>query len=397
MIGRLGQIARFIRGVTFKPDDVVPKGTEGSVLCMRTKNVQTVLDTTDVWAIPAELVKREDQFLQQGDLLISSANSWNLVGKACWVPALHAAASFGGFVTVLRADNSIVDSRYLYYWFTSDRTQASLRSFGQKTTNISNLNIRRCEAMEVPLPPMEEQRRIAAILDQAEELRAQRRAAIALLDQLPQAIFLEMFGDPATNPRGLVERTLGSLCDVGSSARVFVEDLVEQGVPFYRGTEIGALGEDKAVVPTLFITHEHFAQLKLRSGTPVPGDLLLPSICPDGRIHRVLNDEPFYFKDGRVLWIKSGGSNVDPIYLRFYLKFLFATEYARIASGTTFAELKIVSLKSAPILLPHIKDQHQFAARVELARRGTAVHQSALAELDALFDSLQYSAFGVQT
>lgn len=58
------------------------------------------------------------------------------------------------------------------------------------------------EALTIPIPPLHEQRRIAAILDQAEELRAKRRAAITLLDQLPQAIFLEMFGDPISNPLG---------------------------------------------------------------------------------------------------------------------------------------------------------------------------------------------------
>src|SRR5438045_2061040 len=104
MMANLGRVARFIRGVTFKPEEIVPLETSGSVHCMRTKNVQTELNTRDVWAIPSTLVKRREQFLQEGDLLISSANSWNLVGRACWVPSLASETTFGGFVTALRPD-----------------------------------------------------------------------------------------------------------------------------------------------------------------------------------------------------------------------------------------------------------------------------------------------------
>src|SRR5438552_8818491 len=98
----LGDVAEFVRGINFKPDDVVPTGTPGSVACLRTKNVQAELDLSDVWSVGEQFVRREDQFLQAGDVLVSSANSWNLVGKCSWIPELPGRASFGGFVSVLR-------------------------------------------------------------------------------------------------------------------------------------------------------------------------------------------------------------------------------------------------------------------------------------------------------
>ena len=58
------------------------------------------------------------------------------------------------------------------------------------------------DEIRFPLPPLPEQRRIAEVLDRAEALRAKRRAALAQLDTLTQSIFLDMFGDPATNPKG---------------------------------------------------------------------------------------------------------------------------------------------------------------------------------------------------
>jgi type I restriction enzyme S subunit len=84
----LGEVAEFVRGINFKPDDVVPTDTPDAVACMRTKNVQAELDLSDVWAVGQQFVKRDDQFLRTGDILVSSANSWNLVGKCCWIPDL---------------------------------------------------------------------------------------------------------------------------------------------------------------------------------------------------------------------------------------------------------------------------------------------------------------------
>src|SRR5664279_5671782 len=104
MTAQLGDIASFVRGITFKPTDVVPTGTPGSVLCMRTKNVQTELDYADVWSVNNQLVRRADQWLRHGDTLVSSANSWNMVGKCCWIPELVGPTSFGGFISVLRPD-----------------------------------------------------------------------------------------------------------------------------------------------------------------------------------------------------------------------------------------------------------------------------------------------------
>lgn len=82
----LGEVASFIRGISFKPTDKVAPFSDGSVVCFRTANVQETLDQTDLISIPRSFVKRKDQFVLEGDILVSTANSWNLVGKCSWVP-----------------------------------------------------------------------------------------------------------------------------------------------------------------------------------------------------------------------------------------------------------------------------------------------------------------------
>lgn len=202
-ISRLGEVISFIRGVTFTPEDQVEPFSEGSTVVMRTKNVQVAgLDQSDLIAVPSGFVRRKEQALREGDILVSSANSWELVGKASYVPKLTYEATAGGFISIVRAKESRVDSRYLYHWVACPATQHKIRHCGRQTTNISNLDVGRFQDLEIPLPPLPEQKRIAAILDKADAIRRKRQQAIQLADDFLRAVFLDMFGDPVTNPKG---------------------------------------------------------------------------------------------------------------------------------------------------------------------------------------------------
>ena len=96
-------------------------------------------------------------------------------------------------------DSKICDVNYLYRFLQSSKNWLLSRRVGGGQPNISQSLIR---DLEVPLPPLEEQRRIAAILDQADALRQKRQQSLEKLDQLLQAAFIEMFGDPVSNPKG---------------------------------------------------------------------------------------------------------------------------------------------------------------------------------------------------
>ncbi len=209
-----------------------------------------------------------------------------------------------------------------------------------------------------------------------------------------KARFIELFGDCLTNPKGWKTKCLEDIADVGSSKRVFVEELREDGVPFFRGTEVGALAEGKSVSPELFITEEHYAALCSATGAPQIGDLLMPSICPDGRIWVVNTDKPFYFKDGRVLWVHSIDISFNPVFLLYTLKDRIMTDYNSIASGTTFAELKIFALKKCRVFDAPLDLQNEFAAFVEQTDKSKLAVQKGLQELEILKKSLMQQYFG---
>jgi len=219
--------------------------------------------------------------------------------------------------------------------------------------------------MLIPQRTYQEQCDIVTQLNKTNLIIETRQQQLQKLDELVKARFVELFGDCVLNTKGWKTKRLGDIAEVGSSKRVFVEDLKETGIPFYRGTEIGALAEGKTVVPELFISEEHYSELCKATGFPKIGDFLMPSICPDGRIWIVNTSKPFYFKDGRVLWVHAISSSYNPVFLLYTLKDRIMTDYSSIASGTTFAELKIFALKECRIFDVPLELQNQFAAFVE--------------------------------
>ncbi|MBS1578037.1 MAG: restriction endonuclease subunit S [Bacteroidetes bacterium] len=297
----------------------------------------------------------------------------------------------GSTMVKLKVKNKEQFSPFFIYRFLQTKAEYLKRKATGAT--IMHINRKSLEQLEIPDLEIDDQLHIANILSKAENLIAQRKESIRLLDEFLKSTFLEMFGEPVTNPKGWGLKTLDKISNVGSSKRVFVEELVDSGIPFFRGTEIGHLGEGKNITPTLYITKEHFEELKSHTGVPVIGDLLMPSICPDGRIFRVVNNESFYFKDGRVLWVKPDQNIVNSFYLHNTLKRLFITNYNKIASGTTFAELKIVALKKIQVPMPPFELQTQFAQIVQKAEALKIQYQQSLQELENLYGSLSQKAF----
>ena len=279
---------------------------------------------------------------------------------------------------------------YIYYLLLSKNwDDGTNKAVMGKTLNKATLS-----KVKVNIHSVQEQQEIVYALNQATALIELHQQRFQKLDELIKARFVEMFGDCVLNTKSWNTKRLGDIAEVGSSKRVFVEDLKEKGIPFYRGTEIGALAEGKTVVPELFISEEHYSELCKATGFPQVGDFLMPSICPDGRIWIVNTSEPFYFKDGRVLWVHAINNSYNPVFLLHTLKDRIMTDYSSIASGTTFAELKIFALKECRIFDVPLELQNQFAAFVHQVDKSKVAVQKSLDEAQLLFDSLMQQYFG---
>lgn len=327
---------------------------------------------------------KSEYIVHENDLLIGMDGEFN-IAKWGKTPAL-----LNQRVCRLAPKDSI-DKDYLFYFM-----PIALKRIEEKTpfVTVKHLSAKELNKIEIPVLSLEEQRKIAETLSKVDKLIAFRDRQLAKLDELVKARFVGMFGDCKTNPKNWKTKALEKIANVGSSKRVFVEELQDSGIPFYRGTEIGALAEKKAVIPALFITEEHYKQLCETTGKPQKGDLLMPSICPDGRIWIVDTDEPFYFKDGRVLWVHLTSANYNSVFLLYTLKDRIMTDYASIASGTTFAELKIFALKKCKIFDVPLELQNQFANFVECVDQQKQTVQQSLDKLELMKKALMQEYFG---
>ena len=302
------------------------------------------------------LIKQVD-FYQQDKEYIAVVKDGAGIGRTMLLPAYSSV--IGTMQYLLPKESIPIDIKYLFYAV----EHMNLAKYFSGAT-IPHIYFKDYQKEPINIPDIDTQKRISRIFDKIDALITSRKEQRTKLDQIVKSRFIEMVGDCVVNPKGWKTKCLEDIAEVGSSKRVFIEELQEAGIPFYRGTEVGALAEGKQISPELFITEEHYTELCKATGAPQIGDLLMPSICPDGRIWVVNTEDPFYFKDGRVLWVHAIDNSYNPVFLLYTLKDRIMADYSSIASGTTFAELKIFALKKCRIFDVPIELQNQFAAFV---------------------------------
>jgi type I restriction enzyme S subunit len=287
---------------------------------------------------------------------------------------------------VLSSKNGEVDQDYFFHLLGSDFIYAKFTKLAAGAT-VKNLNIDLVSGVEVSFPPLEDQRRIAAILDQAETLRTQRRAALAQLDSLTQSIFLDMFGDPVTNPKGWAT---SKFRDVGSLDRGISKHRPRNAPELLGGShplvQTGEVSNCDGYIRSY--THT-YSDVGLRQSKLWPAGTLCITIAANIAKTGILTFDAC-FPDSVVGFRAAEAATVE--YVRVWLSFLQkALEDAAPESAQKNINLAI--LRALNIPMPPLALQQTFATRIQAIEALKATYRAALAELDALFASLQQRAF----
>ena len=280
-----------------------------------------------------------------------------------------------------------INKHYFVEWY---RSIADYIIANGRGATVKGVTLEFMRNLSIPLPSMVVQERIVAELDKLNEVIATKRDQIKQLDLLAQSIFYDTFGDPVTNSKGWPTDSLGNICEVSSSKRVLVQDVVNEGIPFIRGTELALLSKQTTYDPsvfTMFITPEHYENVKKITGVPRINDLLIPSINSDGYVWQVNTNNPLYFKDGRVLWVHVNNNVYSSKWLRFMLSKTIKDKYANLSRGAVFAELTLVFMRGLQVIIPPLNLQQQFAMRVEAIEKQKAQIEESIKELQTLLDS----------
>jgi len=333
---------------------------------------------------------RARQVVQSGDILVSTVRP-NLNGVARVPEHLDGATASTGFC-VLRPLETRIDGGYLFQWV---KTKSFVADMVSKATGASYPAVSDRIILEscVPLPPLAEQKRIAGILDAADALRAKRRAALAQLDALAQSLFLDLFGDPVTNPRGWEVKTIGENVRVIGGFAFKSTDFSEEGYPVIRISNLSGDSIDlDGCVRIPIDTIGKGAKFQI-----APGDTLIAmSGATTGKLGFVSDSlSERWFLNQRVGAFRlNKGANLDRQYLRSVLSSSFYQRHVSgLAGGAAQPNISGKQLESAKIPLPPLPLQQSFAAAVEAIEKQKARHREHLAGLDALFASLQHRAF----
>lgn len=331
-----------------------------------------------------EAPSRARQRVKAGDILVSTVRP-NLNGVARVPANLDGATASTGFC-VLRPKTVKLDASYLFHWVQSSAFVGDMvrKATGASYPAISDKIIGQSE---IPLPPLDEQKRIATILDQADELRRKRQRALDRLNQLGQAIFHEMFGGAGSEEGSWSRKPLGELCDLvrGSSPR-------PQGDPRYFGGNIPRLmiaditRDGMTVTPKIdSLTDEGAKKSRAMPAggvvMAVSGAVGLPAILAvDACIH-----------DGFV-----GFRNLDnSILSKFLYWFLLVNRDENKAQGTgaIWVNLTTDQVKRFSVPVPPMDVQKQFSRKMDELQVQADALSLAFADSHRLFSSLQHRAF----
>jgi type I restriction enzyme S subunit len=328
--------------------------------------------------------------VRRGDLLFNRTNSQELVGKmGVW--SRDEPYAFAGYLVRLRVKRERADPAFVAAWFNTPEMKALLRARAKPSINMSNINATEILNFPVIVPPLDDQRRIAEVLNRAEALRAKRRAALAQLDTLARALFLDRFGDPIQNPNGFPTRPLIDLVDPHrpiSYGILMPGPDQEKGVKYVRVVDMKAGGiEVSGLRKTSETISNAFRRSLLRRG-----DLLMSIRGHVGRCAIVPPelDGANITQDTARLAVQGASS----IFVRECLSTGgFQRWMAKHTKGVAVRGINLSDVKLMPIILPPREEQDTFARLVAAVDRVKATHRASLAEMDALFAAIQNRAF----
>jgi len=374
---------------------------EGNVKVLRTANFTNdgKINFSNVVSRKIDNKNLEKKKLIPGDIIIekSGGGPKQPVGRVVFFDREDDLFLCNNFTAILRCNQSTF-SKYLFYYLFSLHKMGVTLKFQNKTTGIINLKLDKyLEKVQIPLPPLPEQKRIAAILDKADALRQKNKKLLAAYDELLQSVFLDMFGDPVTNPKGWEKVEFENVIidivgghSVGGEQRPLKDD------------EFGVL-KVSAVTTGTFLNTEFKAISKNKINKPIitprKGDLLFSRANTRELVGAVAVVDKNYNK----LFLPDKLWRIDLDYTKasqFYCHKLlsnsrFRPEMSKIATGTSGSMLNIskAKLRKLRIPLPPVEVQNKFAQIVENIEAQKALIKQSLIESEDLFNGLVQKAF----
>lgn len=372
---KLGDVVDILSGFAFKSEFF--NDSDGLPVVRIRDVVRGYTDTYYTGPYTEQFVVRD------GDILIGMDGNFN---AAKW---RGGRALLNQRVCKVTARASLLDETYLFHYL-----PIALRRIEDATpfVTVKHLSASDLREERIPLPPLAEQRRIAAILDKADALRTKRREALDQLDSVADSIFLDMFGDPVTNPKGWATAAFESLC-----SRVTV-GIVVQPASYYRESGVPALRSlnikpNKIVLNDLVYFSEQDNNTRLKKTKLKAGDLVVVRSGQPGTA-AVVPRELDGINAIDILIASPKATEANSAYLCSFFNSTAGRALILSAQrGQIQKHLNVGSLNSAEIITPPLNLQELFAERLAAVRALAFKQAKGLEQMNSLFASLQLRAF----
>lgn len=384
----LGDLCDIKSGKPAPKEGILPAGTEGGLPFIRMRDLgrhhvtNELRDFSDL--IEHRFAERKGYLcLPVGAILIPRSGSVALNHRA--ILGIEAAIVSHICALVLRDEAECLRD-YLFRVL----CLMDMKKLSTKTTGLDAISFAALKKIEIPLPPLSEQKRIARILDAADALRTKRRESLTLLDNLTQSIFLDMFGDPVTNPMGWEESKVGDVVHSAKDGPHVSPKYSLNGIPFLSTRHIKP-GE--IIWDDLKYISQEEAWRQWKKCKPEYNDILYTKGGTTGIAARVNTSKPF------AIWVhvallKPIIDVVNPMWLESMLNSSYCyAQSQRFTHGIANRDLGLKRMVKITIFLPPLHLQQRFASIVESIEKQKERLRDQLSQMDTLFSSLQQRAF----
>ena len=334
--------------------------------------------------------KETDQMLLRsrilpGDVLLSIAGT---IGRVAIVTKNSPTMNCNQAVAIIRIARQMpIENKFLLYWFKTPQAQSQI--YGAKVTlTISNLSLGQIKELQIPLPPLSEQRRIVEILDQADALRRKQAEAAAKADRILPALFIKMFGDPATNPMGWEIGNIGNLAKVqtGGTPSRKNESFYGGSISWVKTTEVNN--------NVIYSTEEHLTESGLTSSNC--------KIFPIGTIIVAMYGQGITRGRSAKLGIEAAtnqacaailpGEKFVPDYLWEFLKMSYK-RLRDLGRGGNQPNLNLDIVKNFNVFIPPIEMQKKFLFTCQVIDNINNQRNQLSLKMDSLFNLILERAF----
>jgi type I restriction enzyme, S subunit len=330
--------------------------------------------------------------LKNGDIVF--ARTGGTTGKSFLILNPPERAVFASYLIRVRL-HADVDFRYVRHYFDTPGYWASITECSTGSTQ-PGVNASKLKSLQIPLPPLAEQKRIASILDKADAIRRKLQQSLRLSDDFLRSVFLDMFGDPVTNPKGWDEGlVLGEVADIVSGVAKGRNLLGKKTreVPYLAVANVQDKRLNLNVVKSIPATSEEIQKYRL-----VQNDLLLTEGGDPDKLGRgnLWHDElAECIHQNHIFRVRLTHLEIHPVFLNWLVGSERGKKYfLRSAKQTTgIASINMTQLRAFPMLMPPLLLQKRFAALIQAVAKKTMKLTLQARTAEALFSSLQQRAF----